>query len=195
MHGPLGPARGSARGCAPNCGLNGSATHDPAACHAQSPGSPRPSPASGPAGRLHSAAAPTVPLYRALQVGDLDQVKRHIYHGSDINSPDAQGEYPLHVAARNGQIAIARALVDHRARLDIRDSEGPHPAAPGLGWGRTALAEVLFVAGAADSPQALLFALVREGSADRDALALLRKRGADLNAVAAPAGPPCTWLW
>jgi len=126
---------------------------------------------------------PTVPLYRALQVGDLDQVKRHIHHGSDIASPDAQGAYPLHVAARNGQIAIARALVDHGARLDIRDSEGRTPLHLALAEGRTALAKMLFVAGAADSPQAILFALVREGSADRDALALLHKRGADLNAV------------
>jgi ankyrin repeat protein len=126
---------------------------------------------------------PTVPLYRALQVGDLDQIKRHVYHGSDVNSPDAAGDYPIHVAARNGQVAIARVLLDHGARLDVRDVKGRTPVHLALTAGRTEVAEVLFSAGAADSPQALLFALVREGSADRDALALLHKRGADLNAV------------
>ena len=125
---------------------------------------------------------PTVPLYRALQVGDLDQIKRHVYHGSDINSPDGAGAYPVHVAARNGQVAIARVLLDHGARLDVRDAKGRTPVHLALTAGRTEVAEVLFSAGAADSPQALLFALVREGSADRDALNLLRRRGADLNA-------------
>ena len=126
---------------------------------------------------------PTVPLYRALQVGDLDQIKRHLYHGSDINSPDGAGDYPLHVAARNAQVAITRVLLDHGARLDVRDTKGRTPLHLALAGGRTELAEVLFEAGATDSPQALLFTLVREGSADRDALNLLRRRGADLNAL------------
>jgi uncharacterized protein len=126
---------------------------------------------------------PTVPLYRALQVGDLDQIKRHVYHGSDIDSPDGAGDYPVHVAARNAQVAIVRVLLDHGARLDVRDAKGRTPLHLALAGGRTELAEVLFDAGAADLPQALLFALVREGSADRDALNLLRRRGADLNAL------------
>ncbi len=126
---------------------------------------------------------PTVPLYRALQVGDLDQIKRHLYHGSEINSADGAGDYPLHVAARNAQVAITRVLLDHGAKLDVRDANGRTPLHLALAGGRAELAEMIFDAGAADSPQALLFALVREGSADRDALNLLRRRGADLNAL------------
>jgi len=126
---------------------------------------------------------PTVPLYRALQVGDLDQLKRHLYHGTDVNAPDGAGDYPLHVAARNGQIAIARALIDHGTRLDVRDAGDRSPLHLALAAGRTELAALLFGAGAGDSPQSLLFALVREGSADRDALGLLRRRGADINAL------------
>lgn len=124
---------------------------------------------------------PTLPLHRALQLGDLDQVKRHLYHGTDIDSPDGQGQYPLHLAARNGQVVIARALVEHGARMDVRDPSGRTPLHLALATGRLDLAGLLFDAGAADPPQALLFALVGEGSADRDALALLRRRGADLN--------------
>jgi ankyrin repeat protein len=126
---------------------------------------------------------PTVPLYRALQVGDLDQIKRHAYHGSDIDSPDGAGDYPLHVAARNGQVAITRVLLEYGARLDVRDTKGRTPLHLALARGRTEVAEVLCDAGATDSPQALLFALVRDGSADRDALNLLRRRRADINAL------------
>lgn len=125
---------------------------------------------------------PTVPLYRALQLGDLDQIKRHLYHGSDINSPDNAGDYPLHVAARNAQVAIARLMLDHGARLDVRDSMGRTPLHLALAAGRIELAEMLFDAAVTESPQTLLFALVRVGSADRDALNLLRRRGADINA-------------
>lgn len=124
---------------------------------------------------------PTVPLYRALQVGDLDQVKRHLAHGSPIDRPDANGDLPLHVAAGAGQVAIARALLDNGARLDVVDAQGRTPLHLALANGRVELARMLVDWGATDSPQDLLFALVREGSADRDALAFLRRRGADIN--------------
>jgi len=126
---------------------------------------------------------PTVPLYRALQVGDLDQIKRHLHHGSDINSPDGAGDYPRHVAARSGQVAITKALLDHGARLDVRDAKGRTALHLALAGGRAEVAALLFAAGAPETAQGLLFALVREGGIDRDALALLRRRGADLNAL------------
>lgn len=125
---------------------------------------------------------PTVPLYRALQVGDLDQVKRHLYHGSAVDSPDAQGDYPLHIAATKGQVAIVRALLEHGVEVNVHDAAGRTPLYLALAGGRVQLAETLFDAGSAETPQALLFALVRAGSADRDVLALLRRRGADFNA-------------
>ena len=124
---------------------------------------------------------PTVPLYRALQVGDLDQVKRHLAHGSPIDRPDANGDLPLHVAARAGQVAIARALLDHGAGLAAGDAQGRTPLRLALANGRVEVAGLLLDWGAKDSPQDLLFALVEEGSADRDALAFLRERGADIN--------------
>jgi ankyrin repeat protein len=125
---------------------------------------------------------PTVPLYRALQVGDLDQVKRHLYHGSDIDSPDAQGDYPLHIATAKGQTAIAQLLLEHGANLDARDAAGRTALHLALAKGRVQLAQMYLDAGSTESPQTLLFALVAEDSADRDVLALLRRRGVDFNA-------------
>lgn len=134
------------------------------------------------AGGCTKPQPPTVSLYRALQVGDLDQVKRHLYHGSAVDSPDAQGDYPLHIAATKGQVVIVRALLEHGVEVDVRDAAGHTPLHLALASGRVQLAEMLFDAGGAESPQALLFALVRADSADRDVLALLRRRGADFNA-------------
>jgi len=125
---------------------------------------------------------PTVTLYRALQIGDLDQVKRHLDYGSPIDRPDPNGDFPLHVAARGGQVAIARALLDHGAEPDVRDARGRTPLHLALANGRTELAQLLVDQGASDPAQELLFSLVREDSADRDALTFLCRRGADINA-------------
>ncbi len=60
----------------------------------------------------------TVNLHRAVQVGDLDQIRRHIAAGTDLNQRDGNGDLSLHLAVRAGQVAIARELADHGAALD-----------------------------------------------------------------------------
>lgn len=125
---------------------------------------------------------PTISLDRAVDIGDLDQVKRHLHWGSDVNRPDAHGHRPLHVAARAGRIAIARQLVRHGAELEARDATGDTPLAAALMHGRTQLAEMLIHQGAAFDAQGLLEILIRRGLSDRDTLELLIERGADLDA-------------
>ena len=67
---------------------------------------------------------PTINLYLAIQSDNLDQIKRHLYHGTDINQPDRDGQLPLHVAAERGQQISARLLVDNGARVDARNRDG-----------------------------------------------------------------------
>jgi ankyrin repeat protein len=126
---------------------------------------------------------PTINLYRAIHSGDLDQIKRHIYWGTDINQADSQGETPLHVAARRARLIIARELLKNGADPNAKNAAGKTPLRVALGEGKTQLAEVLFEQGARDDPQELLFALARAGVDDRDSLALLVQRGADVNAT------------
>lgn len=125
---------------------------------------------------------PSINLYRAIHGGDLDQIKRHIHWGTDINQADPQGEKPLHVAARRGRLIIARELLDNGADPNAENGSGETPLQVALTEGKTQLANVLIEEGATDSPQELLFALVRAGVDDRDSLELLTKRGADVDA-------------
>ena len=67
---------------------------------------------------------PTINLYRAIQAGDLNQIKRHLYHDTDINQSDREGQMPLHVAAERGRLVISRLLIEHGAELDARNRSG-----------------------------------------------------------------------
>jgi ankyrin repeat protein len=124
---------------------------------------------------------PTVNLYRAVQVGDLDQIKRHIYWGTDLNQPDPNGDMPLHVAARGGQVGISRELAEHGAALAAPNAAGQTPLDLALTNGKTQVAALLAEAGAPLEPQASLVALVRAGISDRDSFDFLFRRGADVN--------------
>lgn len=134
-------------------------------------------------------ARPTISLYRAVHLGDLDQIKRHLFWRTDINQPDADGNTPLHVAVAQGQVAIARQLLRHGADLTAGDAAGRTPLHLALAIGKIPSARLLLERGAGDNLQALLYALVDAGAADRDALALLKARGVDLNAPG-PDGRP-----
>lgn len=126
-------------------------------------------------------APPTISLYRAIQIGDLDQIKRHIRRGTDLDQPDASGDLPLHVAARAGQVSIARELARSGASLDGRNRAGQTPMDLALAHGKTKVAELLLGFGVPLDPQAALVALVSQGSSDRDAFDFLIRRGADIN--------------
>lgn len=125
---------------------------------------------------------PTINLYRAIQVGDLDQIKRHIYWGTDINQADPQGDNPLHAAARRGRVIIARELLKNGADPNAKNGADQTPLEIALTGGKTQLASVLIHEGATDDPQDLLFVVVRAGVDDRDSLELLADRGADVDA-------------
>lgn len=126
---------------------------------------------------------PTLNLYRAIQVGDLDQIKRHLYWGTDINQPDPAGDYPLHVAAVQGEVVIAETLIDQGARVEVTDRAGHTPLFVALREGKTQVAELLVRRGARFDAQALLIDLVAEGVTDRDSLRYLQKLGANVNAL------------
>lgn len=125
---------------------------------------------------------PSINLYRAIQGGDLDQLKRHIYWGTDINKPDPQGQTPLHVAAGRGRLIIARELLKSGADPNALNAAEETPLQAALSQGKTQVADVLLEGGAKDEPQELLFFLVRSGVDDKDSLELLTARGADANA-------------
>lgn len=125
--------------------------------------------------------APSISLYRAIQIGDLDQIKRHIRAATDLDQPDANGDLPLHVAARAGQVTIARELARSGASLNGLNRAGQTPMDLALAHGKTKVAELLLGFGVPLDSQAALVELVRLGSSDRDAFDFLIRRGADTN--------------
>jgi len=133
---------------------------------------------------------PSVSLYRAVQIGDIDQIERHLYWGTDINAPDAQGNTPLHVAADRGRWAVVRLLLEHGAEIDARNAEGQTPINSALLKGRTQVAELLLQHGAQlDPTRALHDAAVRQ-IADRDVIRFLVEHGGNINGVAENGNTP-----
>lgn len=126
---------------------------------------------------------PTLSLYRAVHTGDLNQVMRHLYWETDINRADVDGNYPLHVAAHDGRVRIADALVEHGADLEATNAAGQTALRVALGNGKTQVAQMLVDAGAQFDPQAMLAELVRAGVSDRDSFELLLRLGASLSKI------------
>lgn len=124
---------------------------------------------------------PSIGLYPALQRGDIDQIERHIYWGTDINRPDPEGHMPLHVAAKAGRWVVVELLLKHGAKIDIKDHQGRTPIYEAIMAGRTQVAQLLIKHGAAFEANQLLLDVVRNQVADRDVIELLVKKGANID--------------
>lgn len=135
-------------------------------------------------------AKPTVNIYRAVDIGDLDQIKRHLFWGTNVNQVGPQGTFPLHVAVSHGRVAIAQELLSHGADVNAEDSSGRTPLHLALASGKVPAAALLLRRGAKDDLRSLLIALVREGAADRDTLGFLMQQGVDVNTVDASGASP-----
>ncbi|MBU0498645.1 MAG: ankyrin repeat domain-containing protein [Gammaproteobacteria bacterium] len=135
---------------------------------------------------------PSVGLYLAMQRGDLDQIERHIHWGADLNQPLPGGKPPLHMAAGAGRLAITRILLKQGADPAILDDEGQTALYRALESGRTQVADILVKNGARLDATPLLLTLVELQIKDRDVIAFLAERGADLNAPGGKGMTPLT---
>ena len=68
--------------------------------------------------RQHGA---TETLHEAVASADIDEVKRLISEGHDVNSRDNKGQTPLHFAANRGQKEILEVLLANGADIEARD--------------------------------------------------------------------------
>lgn len=122
---------------------------------------------------------PSVPLYLAVQRGDLDQLERHIHWGTDINAMMPDGQYPLHIAAEKGRIIMVRTLLKHAAEIDRKNDGGATALDLAILAGRTQVAELLLSEGATLEASALLLRAAENGVTDRDIVRFLTERNAD----------------
>uniref|UniRef100_A0A670JZE6 Uncharacterized protein n=1 Tax=Podarcis muralis TaxID=64176 RepID=A0A670JZE6_PODMU len=78
----------------------------------------------------------------------VDDITEMIATGQDLNGTDAQGATLLHIAAANGYLHAAEILLDHGARLDLKDWDGWEPLHAAAFWGHMHMAELLVSHGA-----------------------------------------------
>lgn len=135
-------------------------------------------------------APPTIPFYPALQSGDLEQIERHIVHGSDIEAMSPDGQRPLHIAAQSGRWVVAEMLLKHGADINATDSKGHSPLFVALASGNSRIAELFLKQGANIDADALLREAAVAGISDRDVMDFLVKHGADVNKVYADGKTP-----
>ncbi len=129
-----------------------------------------------------SPEPPSITLYRAIHAGDLDQIKRHIQHGTDINQADRDGQMPLHVAARKGRQVITRLLVQNGADIEAKNLQGLTPLEVAVLAGKVQTARMLLKQGAALDAQQLLLKAIDADANFRDVFKFLVSQGANVNA-------------
>lgn len=79
----------------------------------------------------------------------VDIVKFLVEHGADVNKQTEHAASPLHLAAANGNVAIARILLAHGAKVNVSTLDhGPTPLDEALIHGHADVAKLLVDAGA-----------------------------------------------
>ena len=59
-------------------------------------------------------------MLRSASIGDINQIKKLIRSGSDINTISSNGNTPLMVASSNNHVDIVKLLVQAGAKLDLQ---------------------------------------------------------------------------
>ena len=88
--------------------------------------------------------APEMDIQAAILSDNLEAVKQHIIVGTDLNKKDAMsGSTPLITAASFGKIKIARALIDARVDLSLKNNDGATALHTAAFFGRVEIVQML----------------------------------------------------
>jgi ankyrin repeat protein len=122
----------------------------------------------------------------AAREADIDEVRKLIAAGSDVNAPDSDGTSPLLWAAHQADSELVSLLLEAGADPNAANAFGVTPLLEAARVGDAAtIAELLDggadIAGATRDGETPLMAAARAGSAS--AVTLLAERGADVNAT------------
>lgn len=91
---------------------------------------------------------PHVIIHVAALQGNIDEIRKHIEAGSDLNEIDAYGSTPLIVAATFNKTDVAKALIEAGADMTITNNEGSAPLHIAAFLCRTEIVEALLENGA-----------------------------------------------
>jgi ankyrin repeat protein len=77
---------------------------------------------------------------------ELDRLMELVRNSPDLINSSTRGDPPLHSAARKGQLAVARFLIDNGADLELRDGSSYTPLHRAVENGHKAMTEMLLAA-------------------------------------------------
>lgn len=134
--------------------------------------------------RAHAGLTPLLAATRDSWHGRADAVSMLLANGADPRARDAEGNTPLHHAARSSDPGVAAALLDAGAELDPLNHDGLSPLAAACEIANWRLARLLLERGARCEPEDGLPALLAAAAGEDDpaGVALLLKHKARVNA-------------
>jgi len=92
---------------------------------------------------------PTMSLNTAIFMDDLEQIRRHVAHGADVNEKNEEGSRtPLTIAAMYERVAAIKALIDAGADVNVKNRDGNTPLHIAARDGRTEAIKALIQANA-----------------------------------------------
>ena len=133
-----------------------------------------------------SGITPLLAATRDSWHGRPDAVAMLLANGADVRVADAQGNTPLHHAARSTDPGVAALLIDAQAQVDATNDSGQTPLAMACAAGNWRLAKFLLERGASVAPANAQAPLLSAATADDDdpaGVQLLLRHRARLDAV------------
>ena len=82
-------------------------------------------------------------IYEAAEEGQIEEVKKLLPAGADVNTKTKFMETPLHFAAENGQKEVAELLIVAGANVNAKDFENKTPLDEAIQLKRTETADLL----------------------------------------------------
>ncbi|XP_048338607.1 LOW QUALITY PROTEIN: protein phosphatase 1 regulatory subunit 16A [Sphaerodactylus townsendi] len=84
----------------------------------------------------------------AVERAMVDDIRRLLKEGVDLNTPLDHRATLLHIASANGYLEAAELLLEHKASMSVQDSDGWQPLHAAACWGQVHLVELLVAHGA-----------------------------------------------
>ncbi|BAX82525.1 ankyrin repeat domain-containing protein [Labilibaculum antarcticum] len=98
-----------------------------------------------------SVKTPSVDIFAAAFMGNVNATNQHIAVGTDLNAKDQYGSTPLQIASTFGKTDVAIALINGGADLNSTSNDGSTPLHTAAFFCRTEIVEALLKKGADQS--------------------------------------------
>uniref|UniRef100_A0A8D0BSF5 Protein phosphatase 1 regulatory subunit 16A n=1 Tax=Salvator merianae TaxID=96440 RepID=A0A8D0BSF5_SALMN len=109
----------------------------------------------------------------AVECAMVQDIRRLVTEGVDLNTPLDHSATLLHIASANGYLEAAELLLEHKASMSAKDNDGWQPLHAAACWGQIHLVELLVAHGADLNGRSLLDETPLDVCADEEVRAKL----------------------